>query len=419
MKNLNVEIDFPTEIVTEGQVRVLVPKLSAFVEKPSEYAPSKAPVFYNPVMELNRDIAVLALQAYQQTVKREITVCEPLAGCGVRGIRFALEVKGVKKVLINDINRKAYKLAKYNVELNGLGERVSVKNMDANLLLARHSAPYKRFDAIDIDPFGSPTPFLDSAIRATRDGGLLALTATDMAPLCGVHPKACIRKYGGKPLRTEYCHEIALRLVLGCTAVTAAKHEIGITPLFSHSTDHYVRVYILLKHGAHEANESLRNMGYILHCFNCFHRETVHEDTLLGHASECSNCGSKIDYAGPLWLGKIADEKFCTSMEEEAQKRQFKTKKRAQKILALVKTECEAPPTYYVLDKMCSRMRVPVPSVKVVLEALKKGGFIAMPTHFNLAGIKTTASAEKVTSIIKTILNPNKDDKVGCKFNNF
>ncbi|MEM2463971.1 MAG: tRNA (guanine(10)-N(2))-dimethyltransferase, partial [Candidatus Bathyarchaeia archaeon] len=95
MKSLSGEIDFPTEIVTEGQVRVLVPKLSAFVEKPSEYAPSKAPVFYNPVMELNRDIAVLALQAYQQTVKREITVCEPLTGCGVRGIRFALEVEGI------------------------------------------------------------------------------------------------------------------------------------------------------------------------------------------------------------------------------------------------------------------------------------------------------------------------------------
>ncbi|MEM2419714.1 MAG: tRNA (guanine(10)-N(2))-dimethyltransferase [Candidatus Bathyarchaeia archaeon] len=405
MKSLSGEIDFPTEIVTEGQVRVLVPKLSAFVEKPSEYAPSKAPVFYNPVMELNRDIAVLALQAYQQTVKREITVCEPLTGCGVRGIRFALEVEGIKKVLINDINRKAYKLAKYNVELNGLGERVSVKNMDANLLLARHSAPYKRFDAIDIDPFGSPAPFLDSAIRATRDGGLLALTATDMAPLCGVHPKACIRKYGGKPLRTEYCHEIALRLVLGCTAVTAAKHEIGITPLFSHSTDHYVRVYVLLKHGAHKADESLRRMGYILHCFNCLYREVAHEDTLLGHASKCPNCDSKMEYAGPLWLGKIADEKFCTLMEKEAKKRQFKTKKRAQKILALVKAECRAPPTYYVLDKICSGMRASMPSIRATIETLKKEGFEAYLTHFNSRSIKTNASTVEVIAAVKRLLN--------------
>ena len=128
MKNENVKIDFPTEIVQEGKVKVLVPKLKAFVKLPSEYAPSKAPVFYNPVMELNRDLAVLALQAYQKIVNHEISVCEPLASCGVRGIRFAAEVKGVQKVLINDINEKAFQLAKHNVQINNLSKHVIVKN---------------------------------------------------------------------------------------------------------------------------------------------------------------------------------------------------------------------------------------------------------------------------------------------------
>ena len=93
------KIGFPTEIVQEGEVKVLVPKLEEFVKLPSEYAPSKAPVFYNPVMELNRDFAVLVLQAYQRMVNREISVCEPLAGCGIRGIRFVAEVEGVKKAV--------------------------------------------------------------------------------------------------------------------------------------------------------------------------------------------------------------------------------------------------------------------------------------------------------------------------------
>jgi len=68
------EPDFPTETVKEGKVAVLVPKLQAYVTEPSDYAPSKAPVFYNPVMEFNRDISVLALQAYQLMVDREISV---------------------------------------------------------------------------------------------------------------------------------------------------------------------------------------------------------------------------------------------------------------------------------------------------------------------------------------------------------
>ena len=98
MTETNPNIDFPTEIVEEGKVKILVPKLKAFIKLPSEYAPSKAPVFYNPVMELNRDLAVLALQTYQKMLNREISVCEPLASCGIRGIRFATEVKGVQKV---------------------------------------------------------------------------------------------------------------------------------------------------------------------------------------------------------------------------------------------------------------------------------------------------------------------------------
>jgi len=37
--------DFPSETVKEGKVRVVVPKLEAFKKQPSDYAPSKAPVF--------------------------------------------------------------------------------------------------------------------------------------------------------------------------------------------------------------------------------------------------------------------------------------------------------------------------------------------------------------------------------------
>ncbi|MGQ9461344.1 MAG: tRNA (guanine(10)-N(2))-dimethyltransferase, partial [Candidatus Bathyarchaeaceae archaeon] len=259
---------FPTEIVEEGKVSVVVPKLLAYVKEALEYAPSKAPVFYNPAMELSRDLAVLALQAYQKMLGREISVCEPLTGCGVRGVRFAVEVDGVRKVFVNDINPEAAKLARFNVERNALTERILVANEDANLFLSRYAAPRRRFDFIDVDPFGSPVPYLDAVVRALRDGGLLALTATDMAPLCGVHPKACIRKYSGKSLRTEYCHELAVRLLVGCLATMAAKHEMGIKVVFSHSTDHYIRVYAVARYGARQADNSLRMMGYILHCFS-------------------------------------------------------------------------------------------------------------------------------------------------------
>jgi tRNA (guanine26-N2/guanine27-N2)-dimethyltransferase len=407
MTEPNPNIDFPTEIVKEGKVKILVPKLEAFKKSPSDYAPSKAPVFYNPVMELNRDIAVLAFQAYQKMVNREISVCEPLASCGIRGIRFATEVKGVQKVLINDISKKASKLARYNVQMNGLNKRVTVKNEDANRLLAHYGAPRKRFDAIDIDPFGSPVPYLDSAIRALRNGGLLALTATDMAPLCGVHPKACIRKYGGKPLRTEYCHELAIRLLAGCLAATAAKQDVGINVVFSHCTNHYIRIYATIKYGAKKADESIKNMGYILHCFKCFHRETTKEHFLVEHSGECSECGSKLNVAGSLWLAKISDRKFSELMGEGLRQRSFRFKGRIEKILALIMGETEAPVTYYVVDKLCDALSLPVPPVKKVVNALEKEGFPAFFTHFNPKGVRSNLPAMRIKEILREMLSAN------------
>jgi len=407
MTEIDPNLDFPTEIIEEGKIKILVPKLKAFVKLPSDYAPSKAPVFYNPVMELNRDLAVLALQAYKRTVNHEISVCEPLTSCGIRGIRFAKEVKGVQKVLINDINEKASQLAKYNVQMNGLSKRVTVKNEDANFLLAHYSAPRKRFDAIDIDPFGSPVPYLDSAIRALRNGGLLALTATDMAPLCGVHPKACIRKYGGKPLRTEYCHELAVRLLAGCLAATAAKHDIGISVVFSHSTNHYIRIYATAKYGAKKADESIKNIGCMLHCFKCFHRETTKERFFVEYAGKCSECGSKLNVAGPLWLAKISDKKFCELIEEELRKRHFRLKARIEKILALITGETEAPATYYVVDKLCDALSLPVPPIKKIINALEKEGFSAFLTHFNPKGVKSNVPAMKIKQILREMLSAN------------
>ncbi|MGB8780667.1 MAG: tRNA (guanine(10)-N(2))-dimethyltransferase [Candidatus Bathyarchaeia archaeon] len=393
--------NFPTQIIEEGRVKVLVPELKAFVKLPSDYAPSKAPVFYNPVMEFNRDLAVLALQAYQRKIERKISVCEPLTGCGLRGIRFAVEVEGVGKTVLNDINEQAFRLASYNVQMNGLANCITVTKKEANFVLSSYSAPHMRFDFIDIDPFGSPVPFLDSAVRALRDGGLLALTATDMASLCGIHPRACMRKYGGNPLRTEYCHELAARLIAGCLTTVAAKHDLGVNVVFTHRGEHYARVYATVKYGAKSADESMGNMGFVLHCFKCFHRETKKGLFEVDHSRECRECGSRLRAAGPLWLGKLFDTGFCDMMEQESRKRRLRFGVKIAKTLSLIKSESSAPFTYFVIDKMCDVLNLPVPPVKVVIEALRKEGFQASSTHFSSRGVRSEVSAGRLTEMLR------------------
>lgn len=389
---------FPTEVVAEGEVKVVVPMLKAFVRKPSDYAPSKAPVFYNPVMELNRDLAVLTLQAFQWVVGGQLSICEPLAGCGVRGVRLAKEVDGVERVIINDINREAWRLALFNIGKNSVSGIVEVENDDANFLLSRFGAPKRRFDYVDIDPFGSPMPFVDSALRALKSGGLLALTATDLTPLCGVYPRTCVRRYGGKSLRTEYCHELAIRLLAGALARAAAKYDVGVEVAFSHSSEHYVRVYAVVSHGAEKADASLGRMGCIHHCFACLHRE-AEEGSLQGKKT-CPECGGEMGIAGPLWLGKIADAEFVAFMEREAKKRSLKLKRSIRRLLASVREEADAPVAYYVVDVVCDRLDLPVPSVKSVAKGLRDAGFRACLTHFHPSGFKTDAPARVVGEVI-------------------
>ena len=54
----------PLVEIKEGLAKVLVPDPSKYKRPNGVYEPAWAPVFYNPKMKENRDIAVLALTTY-------------------------------------------------------------------------------------------------------------------------------------------------------------------------------------------------------------------------------------------------------------------------------------------------------------------------------------------------------------------
>jgi tRNA (guanine26-N2/guanine27-N2)-dimethyltransferase len=67
------------------------------------------------------------------------------------------------------------------------------------------------FNVIDLDPYGSVASFIDAAVIAIEDNGLLCLTSTDMPILCGNNPEVSFYKYGGTALKAPYMHEMSLR----------------------------------------------------------------------------------------------------------------------------------------------------------------------------------------------------------------
>lgn len=172
-----------TIFITEGRTKIEVPNPEDFRTKAGDYAPSLTSVFYNPGMEFCRDISVSVVQTISKRFNN-VWACDPLAGVGVRGIRYAKEVKGVLRSVVNDRSKEAFELIKRNIEINELSNLVEVKSTDANIALRENLG---RFNFVDLDPFGSPAPFVDAACGALSRKGMLALTATDTAPLSGTH----------------------------------------------------------------------------------------------------------------------------------------------------------------------------------------------------------------------------------------
>jgi tRNA (guanine26-N2/guanine27-N2)-dimethyltransferase len=121
------------------------------------------------------------------------------------------------------------------------------------------------------------------------------------------------------------------------------------------------------------------------------HRET--DQKIFGKSILCPECGGKMDYAGPLWIGNIEDSLFIDQLIKENQNTAFKNCAKITKILTLTKNEAALPPTYFVIDKLSGKLKLPAPSNQEFLTRLQNGGFQAVPTHFNPRGIKTNASA--------------------------
>ena len=129
---------------------------------------------------------------------------------------------------------------------------------------------------------------------------------------------------------------------------------------------------------------------------------------ILTEHIKCPKCGSKMDWAGPLWIGNIFDAAFIEAMIKENQSRAFKNSARITKLLTQTKDEATAPLTYYVLDKLSGKLGLPSPSIQGFIKALQTGGYQALRTHFSSRGIRTDASTLVLQNILKVLASKQK-----------
>jgi len=355
--------------IKEGGTRLLVPEVH------SSHGPGTktSDVFFNEQMAFGRDVSVMFIRALQ---KNSITVADAMSATGARAVRLANEVPNTI-VTANDVDPRAIPYIEHNISLNGLSNCVP-SNKDLHVLFSESS-----FDYVDIDPFGSPIHFIQSAIRGCKKKGIIAITATDTAPLAGAQAGKCRRRYQSEPIRGYMCHEGGLRILMCVIAKELAKFDRGMKPLLSFYADHYFRTYVQVEEGANATDRSLEQIGF------------MHYDPRTLERSVSFLSDAKHD-KGPFWLGPLHDKELLARMNG----RDLEEEKRCVKMLELWRNELDGEVFLYDISELSSFTKMSPPRMEALLEAMNEMGK-ATPTHMSPTAFKTVLDSKDVIDVYK------------------
>ncbi len=347
---------------------------------------SRKEVFYNPDMELSRDISVAFLQALGL---EKPVVCDLLSAAGARAVRYAKET-GAETVIANDASPDALVYIKKNSAANKVEDKIIPSHSGANELLNSRA---KQFDFIDIDPFGSPAHFLDALAKSAKPNSYLGVTATDCGALSGIFPKTCAERYGIRLERTECFKEIGVRNLIGVVASKLEKEKLFIVPLMSHATEHYIRVFLKI------APEGKNLSGYFYHCKKCNY--CIFEKNV--------KCGHDVAKLGPVWAGELYDKRLCFKILDKLKQPYFKKSSVARRMILSIISESKEP-FYYNIHKISERLSKNTPPLGEVIGQLRKAGFKTTRTQFNDTSIKTGAGKTDIEKVIR-ILDKRRSQK--------
>uniref|UniRef100_A0A0R3RWW4 tRNA (guanine(26)-N(2))-dimethyltransferase n=1 Tax=Elaeophora elaphi TaxID=1147741 RepID=A0A0R3RWW4_9BILA len=427
-----------------------------------------AVAFYNPAQQFNRDLTILVLQQFMEDRRKEleekkcneesdsteppakrsrklgdseVRILDALSASGLRAIRFAKEVPYVAKIIANDFSEQAVGAMNKNIEINGVQNLVESRCGDAIDAMMSNRSFDKRFHAIDIDPYGSASIFLSSAVQAIADKGILMVTCTDMAVLCGNTPESCYNKYGSVGLRHKSCHEFkkwlefaeidfqAIRVLLRAIDSHANCYGRYIEPLLSISIDYYLRVFVRLHTSAFIAKDSVMKVSHVFACTGCHslhlqplvkkivngksikYTPKTFDVSLLDGDGKCVHCKQSVHMAGPIYSAPIHNHQFVNKLLERLkslpEEKRSETYLRTVGVLTVIAEELPDIPLYYEYDQLMHVVKSAVPKSIDFRSALMNAGYRCSISHCNPKAIKTDAPTSFLWDIARTVAKNN------------
>ncbi|PNT66708.1 hypothetical protein BRADI_3g15962v3 [Brachypodium distachyon] len=289
-------------------------------------------------------------------------VLEALAASGLRAIRYALEVDGIGEVVAVDNNEEAIEACKKNIYHNAIpaSSKVVPNLADARVYMLTHP---KEFDVVDLDPYGSPAAFLDSAVQCVADGGILMCSATDMAVLAGGNPEVCFSKSAStvktSPLKISHVYQC-----VGCNSFH-------------------------LQNVGRINSKDKRNVALPNFC------PTVPQ--------ECCECGHKFVMGGPIWSDPIHDKEWATSIlsNVQAMSGAYPAYAKISAVLTSVSQELVNAPLFVSLHSLCATLKCTNPTMAMFHSALRNAGYQISGSHVDPLALKTDAPMSVIWDIMR------------------
>ena len=183
-------------------------------------------------------------------------------------------------------------------------------------------------------------------------------------------------------------HEAGIRILIRKVQLVAAQYDKALTPIFSHSTKHYMRVYFRCVKSKTAVDNVLSNHKYLFFCGKCLKIKTHPQNKEI-----C--CKKDMAWAGPLWTGQLWDKKLTAKMLKNADKKN----KELHKLLEIINKESKISQIgFYSIPVICKKLRISLPKQELILKKIK-----AAQTHFSLDGIRSKIEINKLKKIIKSL----------------
>lgn len=424
----------------------------------------KGEVFYNPVQVVNRDLSVQVLRWFVRERGHDappIKILEALSASGMRSVRYFKEVPRVGSIVANDMDPNAVETIRTNVLHNGLNPKTDIiPNLgDAIDVLNVARTRGKQYDWVDLDPYGSAAPFLESSVQAVSDGGILAVTCTDLPVLCGNSPEICFGRYNATPLKGAHCHEMAVRIVLASIQKAANRHGRAVEPIVCAKIDFYVRLFVRVRNSKHLAQMTPSKLSLVFQCTQCSTQhmqplgrirpitktssrkrrrfgkkengslaqgpisvENNGSDTKKPNStaqplrykfspplvenpvsSNCTICEGTMMMGGPIWGDRLVNQEAAQSILTELDKKegQFAARSRVEAILRLLCEEVPNASLFMQLPAMCRVLKVASPPSASVRSALVSRGYQVSQSHTDPLALKTDAPPELIWDILR------------------